>query len=130
MINRIKKYLLPSGQGNMQVDTDAEHIFELKHDDLLIGTLTYGKGTWRFSYSDAYKTDEHAVPLANFPTLEKEYTSLELWPFFASRIPSLSRKRILNQVKKHGINPNDLIGLLKFFGYRTIANPFVLQPQE
>ncbi|WKK75898.2 hypothetical protein QYS49_31560 [Marivirga salinae] len=64
--------------------------------------------------------------LANFPTLDKIYKSEELWPFFSSRIPSLALKNIQDKIKKKGVNENDYLELLSFFGKRTITNPFEL----
>ena len=63
------------------------------------------------------------LALVNFPTVDKEYSSSELWPFFVSRIPS----RAQLQAPK-GTERQDLVSLLKNYGRKTIANPYQLIP--
>lgn len=60
--------------------------------------------------------------LVNFPDKEQTYqvNGDNLWPFFMSRIPGESR------LKKDGKDKMDLVSLLKFYGKRTIANPYTL----
>jgi hypothetical protein len=65
-------------------------------------------------------------PLADFPDLNKTYENSELWPFFASRIPSTSRPRVKKILEREEIADNDLLALLTRFGKHTITNPFEL----
>ena len=95
--------------------------FELVLYNLKVGTLSFRDQHWRFVYSDAFKAQRKVLPLVNFPTVDKEYVSTELWPFFASRIPS--RAQLL---QKGGPEELDLVSLLGKYGKSTIANPFTL----
>jgi hypothetical protein len=47
-------------------------------------------------------------------------------PFFATRIPSLKRAEVKEVIADESIDERDQIQLLRRFGKRTIANPFVL----
>lgn len=127
MIQMFKKYLLPANQGKMKMDVGKLHEFSLYFNDLEVGVLEYANDKWKFWYSEEFINTTGIKPLANFPTLDKKYVSEDLWPFFASRIPSLSRKRVKALVDAKGIKENDLLSLLKLFGTRTVANPYVLK---
>lgn len=97
--------------------------FILILDKLEVGTLSYADNVWIFSYSEEFKRQRDILPLVNFPTVDKEYTSNELWPFFVSRIPS----RAQLQAPK-GTERQDLVSLLKSYGRKTITNPYQLIP--
>ena len=93
--------------------------FDLFLNNFLVGTLKYKGGQWFFSYSEEYKHQTKYEPLTNFPVLEKEYISDELWPFFTSRLPGnaqLNGKEIMD----------DPISLLKKYGRHVITNPYTL----
>lgn len=97
--------------------------FILILDKLEVGTLSYSDSVWFFSYSEAFKRQKDILPLVNFPTVDKEYMSNELWPFFVSRIPSRAQLQIPKNAAKQ-----DLVSLLKNYGRKTIANPYQLIP--
>ena len=90
---------------------------------LLVGTLLYSAGVWYFSYSNEFKLQNRILPLANFPSKDKEYSTRDLWPFFASRIPSNAQLQIEKDKPKE-----DVVTLLRRFGRRTVANPYELFP--
>lgn len=124
MINKIKKILWrPEGIEGISTPEDVYVKFSLMYKNLAIGMLTLDNGEWIFEYSEDFKHQHNIAPLANFPTLNKVYRSNELWPFFASRIPSLNQLEIRNE----RIEKNEAT-LLKKYGTRTITNPFVLTP--
>lgn len=100
---------------------DAE--FNVKLGKLLVGTLMYSDGMWYFNYSNEFKSQNRILPLSNFPTKDKEYSARELWPFFASRIPSNSQLQIEKDKPQESI-----VTLLRKFGRRTVANPYELLP--
>ena len=77
---------------NMVLTTDDEAAFNVNLGKLIIGTLTFSEGIWTFGYSDDFKLQNTISPLVNFPSKEKKYTTRELWPFFASRIPSSAQR--------------------------------------
>jgi HipA-like protein len=128
MIKKIKKYLLPAGQRRIKTQQrDEQAEFSLLFDDMEVGRLIFDGTKWIFKYSDDFKKDQPIKPLANFPDLSKTYESESLWPFFSSRIPSLSRKSIVKRIKKNNIDSSDMIALLKLFGANSITNPFRLE---
>lgn len=108
-------------QHDIVLAPENEAIFNINLGKLLVGTLLYSDGTWYFSYSDEFKNQTHITPLANFPSKDKEYSAHELWPFFASRIPSNAQL----QLGKNKPQDN-IVTLLQKFGRRTVANPYEL----
>ncbi|MCA1763827.1 MAG: HipA N-terminal domain-containing protein [Flavobacteriales bacterium] len=126
MLKKIKKILLPTDQQEYRVDKKMTHHFVLKLGSLDVGYLSYSNGKWSFEYTQAFKDAAGVKTLANFPDIEKRYTSDTLWPFFAARIPSLSRKRVLKRANEKGIDKQDIGSLLKLFGVKTLTNPFTL----
>lgn len=60
------------------------------------------------------------MPLVNFPNKEKVYESKELWPFFASRIPS-------NTQLQAGKTKEDIIVMLQKYGRKTVANSYQIE---
>lgn len=108
-------------EGNMfSLEKGAVSLFKLMLGNLKVGELSYDGSLWRFSYSEEFKRQKEVLPLVNFPTKEKEYESEELWPFFASRIPS--------DAQLQTTNTRDIVSSLKRYGRSTIANAFVLLP--
>lgn len=128
MIQKLKKYLTPKSHRALKVeDTKKEAHFRLLLESIEVGQLSFNNNSWEFKYSDEFKKITGIKPLADFPDIDKTYNSTTLWPFFSSRIPSLSRSRVKNLIEKEGIPSNDLLALLERFGKRTITNPFVLE---
>lgn len=108
--------------------SDRSAKFYLKHNSDIVGELSLQAGIWEFRYSEDFKSKSHLRPLVQFPEVEKVYQSRVLWPFFASRIPSLRQQVIQEIVRKERIDENDQAKLLRRFGKRTITNPFELFP--
>jgi hypothetical protein len=104
--------------------------FTLRLDRIEIGKLTYypWNARWSFKYSDQFKSVKHLRPLLEFPDLNREYVSPELWSFFSLRIPSMERFEIADVLKKNHVSPDDKPSLLKLFGRLSAANPFELVP--
>ena len=130
MLCKIKRYLNPSTLRKVRVAQNREASFRLMLDGMEVGQLDYVKGKWMYKYAEEYKESQGIKPLAGFPDVNKKYVSEELWPFFMSRIPSLSREKVKCQLHKEEIHENDLLQLLNRFGKRTITNPFVLVTNE
>lgn len=105
---------------------DSKATFYLTYDDILIGCLQHEKGTWKFEYSHEFQAHEELRPIVEFPDRGKVYTSKELWPFFALRIPSRKQNAIQKIAETESVDLSDEIQLLKRFGKRTVANPFHL----
>ncbi|MDD2385515.1 MAG: HipA N-terminal domain-containing protein [Bacteroidales bacterium] len=105
--------------------SSPDAVFHLKYNNEVIGILTYTDDLWHFNYTDTFKSLQLS-PLSNFPDLDKTYSSESLWPFFASRIPSLNQSFYTKKLNKVNANKNDSVDLLKVFGKRTITNPYHL----
>ena len=108
-------------QNEMVLTPDNDATFHVNLGRLLVGTLLYSDGVWYFNYSDEFKSQNRILPLANFPSKEKEYSAKELWPFFASRIPSNAQLQLDKDTPQE-----DIVTLLRRFGRRTVANPYEL----
>lgn len=123
--NKISKkfswFINSKGKNNTIEDKPVEFI--LKFDKLKIGILSFTDNTWFFSYSEEFKSQKEILPLVNFPTVNKEYTSNELWPFFVSRIPSTAQRQLSEENQA-------TTTLLKIYGRKTIANPYQLVPVQ
>lgn len=125
MINFLKKWKT-DGQEEMKTPQDETIIFELKYKSLLVGFLKLEKGVWSFKYADAFKKQEIIKPLPDFPNIDKVYKSEELYPFFLDRIPSVKQPKVQKAIQKNNIDATNEAALLKFFGFQTISNPFLL----
>lgn len=123
--NKISKkfswFINSKGKNNTIEDKPVDFI--LKFDKLEIGILSFTDNTWFFSYSEEFKSQKEILPLVNFPTVNKEYTSNELWPFFVSRIPSTAQRQLSEENQA-------TTTLLKIYGRKTIANPYQLVPVQ
>lgn len=106
-------------QQSMLLAADNDATFSINLGKLLVGKLLYSNGMWHFSYSDEFKIQNRVLPLANFPSKDKEYSARELWPFFASRIPSNAQLQVEKDKPQE-----DIVTLLQRFGRRTVANPY------
>lgn len=99
--------------------------FELSYKKFIIGHLTYDE-FWHFTYSESFKQQDKYRPLVQFPIIEKEYKSKNLWAFFLLRIPSLKQSSIQKTIQEEKI-PIDYPSLLERFGKKVIQNPFLLE---
>ncbi len=110
-------------QSDVVLASETDAAFNINLGKLLVGTLEYSDQVWYFNYSDEFKLQSRVLPLVNFPSKDKEYSARELWPFFASRIPSSAQRQVAKD--RQGDN---IVALLQRFGRRTVANPFELSP--
>lgn len=120
IIEKIKVFWHDSEETNLQAVVGSKGRFDLMLGTLLVGVLSYEDGEWSFSYSDAYKKQDTYEPLVNFPNLNQEYKSDQLWPFFASRLPGIS------ELKENEKDNTDVLTLLKKYGRHVITNPYKL----
>jgi hypothetical protein len=91
-----------------------------------VGFLNYDGKVWSFYYSDWFKEQDDLKPLFEFPEKIKTYKSLELWPFFESRIPSVKQPRIQEYLESHPSDRNNKVKLLELFGITSVNNPYKL----
>lgn len=117
----IRSLFWRSDDNRFSFDDDRKSSFRLLYRNLLVGELSFFDGKWHFSYSADFISQKTILPLVNFPTKNKVYESVELWPFFASRIPS-------NAQLQNTAEPRDLVDSLRKYGRHTITNSFVLKP--
>lgn len=120
------KLLKSEEQEELVTPATSKGIFTLTYEDLVIGELEVEGGIWRFRYSKEFKEQDEVKKLVDFPDTEKVYESPDLWPFFAHRIPGLGQPQVQEILKKENIDKQNVVDLLKHFGRRSIANPFVL----
>lgn len=128
MLKKIAKALWHTeGMENRMTPDDMQVQFVLSYSKLVIGNLSVSKGKWNFEYSDDFKKQGEILPLSNFPNKELVYSSEELWPFFASRIPSVAQLESKEKITLNELSDRNEVNLLRKYGHRTITNPFVLQ---
>jgi HipA-like protein len=123
IINKLWKV---EGMEFTDAPSESKGLFHLKYGDLLIGILTYEANVWTFEYSDEFRNQSNINPIIDFPDVSKVYKNNDLWPFFASRIPSINQEFQLKKIRKANIDSNNAVELLKLFGSETITNPFKL----
>lgn len=114
------------GQDDIETPLDQNINFTLKYKDLIIGELVLKNGVWMFLYSESFKEQTDIQPLPDFPNVNKVYENQELYPFFLIRIPSLKQPKVQKVIKEKEVDANNAVELLKTFGYKSIANPFLL----
>jgi HipA-like protein len=118
------------GNSISPVVNPGQSTFNLFLRGMEVGELTYDSTTWRFRYSDSFKSKPSLRPIAGFPDPEKEYSSTELWPFFAMRIPSLEQSAVKRAIRRDALNEASQVDLLGRFGRKTISSPFELRIDE
>lgn len=127
MIEKLKKILWKvDGMEFNDNPADSKGAFLLKYEKHVIAILSYEDNQWTFKYTDEFREVKGLNPIIDFPDTEKVYITKLLWPFFASRIPSLNQPFQLKKIHKANIKRDDSVGLLKLFGNETITNPFRL----
>lgn len=119
-------FFKPEGLEHIETPSSTEVTFEVRYGALLVGRLEHKAGIWSFAYSEPFKADKGMRPIVDFPNIMKEYKEKDLWPFFASRIPSLENAHVQQKLAKEKVSVNDEAGLLRLFGFRTITNPLEL----
>jgi len=130
MLNSLKSWLnqlQPENTIPMHTPKHKPTCFELRFNNLEIGCLNLLEdGFWQFAYTDSFLQQHHIKPLIGFPNLNKVYRNEELWPFFASRIPSIDQPYVQEKARCKQLDLTDTAEMLREFGERTITNPFAL----
>lgn len=115
------------GSQSSRTTAHSSRSFELWYDGLKVGRLEEDADGWVFAYTEDFRKQDHVQTLADFPRKSKYYRFNELWPFFASRIPSLEQPKVQRQLREEKIDATDIGALLQRYGKRSIANSFVLR---
>lgn len=126
MLKEIFKYFKSEGHENIHTPADANEEFMFKYKNLVIGILTVKDGEWVFKYTDEFKNQNELQFIFDFPDVNKEYRSKELWPIFEYRIPGLNQPKVQEIIEKEKIDKENPVDLLKRFGRYSINNPFEL----
>jgi HipA-like protein len=127
MFEKLKKKLWKvDGMEFTDNPAGSKGTFHLKYGKQLVGVLSYENNQWTFQYSNEFRENLDLNPIIDFPDPDKVYIDEQLWPFFASRIPSLNQPFQFKKIQKASIKQDDSVGLLKLFGSETINNPFRL----
>lgn len=127
MLSILKSLWKSEGQEDIQTPKDYNIDFHLMYKTLKIGTLSLAEGMWSFSYSEAFKQQSLLQPLLDFPDVEKTYTSEELQPFFAHRIPGTGQPKVKKVLAEENIDAHNEAKMLERFGKISITNPFQLE---
>jgi hypothetical protein len=126
-IKRLWRQLRSDGHEELRTPKHEDAVFVLRYKDLDIGTLRLHEGIWSFEYSDEFRMQSEVKPLVAFEDVDRKYEADSLWPFFIARIPSIAQPDVLETIQREGLDEHSDVQLLRRFGKRTIANPFVLQ---
>lgn len=130
MLKQFKKYIKSQRKAKdlpctyEQVNHNPK--FKLKYQDDIIGYLNYDGSVWSFDYSEWFKNQDDLQLLFEFPGKEKVYKSVELWPFFESRIPSIKQPKVQAYLETHPSDRNNKVKLLELFGITSVNNPYKL----
>lgn len=128
MLSIFKRFFTKSGEGtDTQLPENENATFELKVDDIVIGTLHCDHGFWEFKYTEEFKNHSEYNRIIGFKDLDKVYRNDTLWPFFQTRIPGLKQPAVQEIIEKEKINKTNEVELLKRFGKKTISNPYELE---
>lgn len=126
MLNKIKKIFWKTEDMDFTDSPDnSAGEFKLMYNHTVVGSLIYNGKEWTFQYSTEFEKDRLST-IIDFPNSNKIYKSDTLWPFFAARIPALNQPYQLKKIKRFNVDSKNSLELLKLFGKRTVANPFVL----
>lgn len=119
-------FFKPEGLEHIETANSTEVSFEVRYGSMVIGHLEHKAGVWTFAYSEPFKHSPAMRPIVDFPDVKKQYKDQSLWPFFASRIPSLENGHVKQMLAEKKVSEKDEAGLLRLFGFRTITNPLEL----
>ncbi len=121
----IKDLFRKNDEDVLDIPLDSTINFILKLDNLKVGYLSFDE-YWHFKYADEFKKEIknlHTVP--GFSDINKEYTNKHLWPFFKVRIPGLKQPAVKEIIKDESLRLDE-VSLLKRFGFKSIASPYIL----
>lgn len=91
-----------------------------------VAELKYLQGKYLFRYLPGFRF-KGLASLPGFRDLERDYESVELFPFFEERIPDLRRPEIKESVRAKGLNEQDRLGLLCALGRRSVTDSYELR---
>ena len=115
---------------DLHLPKEERQIFALHIGNVPVGELVCQDGEWIFTYTRQFKErSDEFYPIVGFSDLEKVYRSDKLWPFFLVRIPGLGQPEVQETIRRENLDATNEAELLRRFGKRTLANPFVLDTE-
>ncbi len=95
----------------------------------IVGTLTQEDLEFVFRYDPSFVKAGTLPPIPEFPRLDQEYRSEQLWAFFEARLPPVERQDIKAMLEdaKGRISPKDVLRVLGHVSKRTVASPYELE---
>lgn len=103
---------------------------EVLYDHVVVAVLCRAReGHYTFSYLPKFG-ELKLAPLPGFPRLDKDYSSSELFPFFAERIPELRRPEVQEWLKAHDVDVEDKLKLLALLGKESVTDSYELRLQS
>ena len=86
----------------------------------LVGRLSRENGEFVFRYDPGYVGE----PISAFSTMNQEYRSSHLWPFFAIRIPPLDREDMRKEITNRSLRKDQIIEILGSVAKISLSNPY------
>ncbi len=128
MKKKLLDMLNPQSWGVSQIKPDAsapqqkalEIYLEKERGECLVGHLFHENSEFVFRYN----ADYNSAPIPAFPSLEDEYRSEDLWPFFAVRIPPLEREDVQREMSERHIEKDQIIDILGSLARFSVTSPY------
>lgn len=79
-----------------------------------------------FRYLDSFRS-RGLAPLPGFQEVDRIYESVDLFPFFAERIPDLRRPEIKEWIKQQNIDETNKLELLGALSRHSVTDSFELR---
>ena len=99
--------------------------------DVFAGQLVeLAKGSYEFTYDDAYLEDNNMPPLSvNLSKSKKVYHSNRIFPVFTNMLPEGGNRKVLCRMRK--VDENDFFGMLEMIcGMDTIGLVVLKKPKD
>lgn len=132
MINSIKNFFNQKNKSSEQYILEHKATvfhFSLKYNENIVGYLKFENNKWYFEYSTWFINQNLLQTIIEFPENNKKYESVELWPFFSNRIPSIKQPKVKKYIENNTKENYSEAKLLEIFGKSSVNNPFKLETE-
>ncbi len=102
------------------------YLARLNSPRVWVGSLRRADGEYIFEYSKEF-AGAHLPPVPDFPTIDQQYRSAELWPFFLVRMPPADRPDIRSLLSDRGLTQATTLQILAALGKRVVSSPYELE---
>jgi hypothetical protein len=93
------------------------------NERILVGRLTQEANEFVFRYAEGFRRSDRPG-VAAFPDKDREYRSIDLWPFFQVRLPPTERADVLAVLEEQKLHPDDVLGVLAVLGAKSVSTPY------